>query len=89
MHWRRGQRRRRCCQHEYLNDAGVAIRSVWTHTFDAEGGVDIVIEVSVDPATPPLPRIGMRLLLSDKPEAVSWQTADRTRIILIAKCRPT
>ena len=59
-------------QHEYLNDAGVAIRSVWTHTFDAEGGVDIVIEVSVDPATPPLPRVGMRLLLSDKPEAVSW-----------------
>ena len=50
----------------------MAIRSVWTHTFDAEGGVDIVIEVSVDPATPPLPRIGMRLLLSDKPEAVSW-----------------
>ena len=28
-------------QHEYLNDAGVTIRSVWTHTFDAEGGVDI------------------------------------------------
>ena len=59
-------------QHEYLNDAGVAIRSVWSHTFDAEGGVDIAIEVSVDPEMPPLPRVGMRLLLSDKPEAVSW-----------------
>jgi beta-galactosidase len=59
-------------QHEYLNDAGVAIRSVWTHTFDAEGGVAIVIEVSVDPEIPPLPRVGMRLLLCDKPDAVSW-----------------
>ena len=59
-------------QHEYLNDAGVAIRSVWRHTFDAEGGVDIAIEVSVDPEMPPLPRAGMRLLLCDKPEAVYW-----------------
>ena len=59
-------------QHEYLNDAGVAIRSVWRHTFDAEGGVDIAIEVSVDPEVPPLPRVGMRLLLCDKPEAVYW-----------------
>ena len=59
-------------QHEYLNDAGVAIRSVWRHTFDAEGGVDIAIEVSVDPEMPPLPRVGMRLLLCDKPEAVYW-----------------
>ena len=60
-------------QHEYHNDVGVAIRSVWTHTFDTAGGVDITIEVSVDPEMPPLPRVGMRLLLSDKPEAVSWQ----------------
>ena len=60
-------------RHEYLNDTGVAIRSVWTHTFDTAGGVDITIEVSVDPEMPPLPRVGMRLLLSDKPEAVSWQ----------------
>ncbi len=59
-------------RHEYLNDAGVAIRSVWRHTFDAEGGVDIAIEVSVDPEMPPLPRVGMRLLLCDKPEAVYW-----------------
>ena len=59
-------------QHEYLNDTGVAIRSVWTHTFDTAGGVDIAIEVSVDPEMPPLPRVGMRLLLCDKPEAVSW-----------------
>ncbi|MBL6694481.1 MAG: beta-galactosidase [Luminiphilus sp.] len=59
-------------RHEYLNDAGVAIRSVWTHTFDTAGGVDITIEVSVDPEMPPLPRVGMRLLLCDKPEAVSW-----------------
>jgi len=58
--------------HEYLNDAGVALRSVWTHTFDAEGGLDIAIEVSVDPEIPPLPRIGMRLLLSEKPDVVSW-----------------
>ena len=40
-------------QHEYLNDAGVTIRSVWTHTFDAEGGVDIAVEVSVDARCPP------------------------------------
>ena len=59
-------------QHEYLNDKGVAIRSVWAHTFDAEGAVDIAIEVSVNPEMPPLPRVGMRLLLCDKPEAVSW-----------------
>ncbi|PDH36980.1 MAG: beta-galactosidase [Halieaceae bacterium MED-G26] len=59
-------------QHEYLNDAGVALRSVWTHTFDAEGGLEIEIEVSVDPEIPPLPRIGMRLLLSEKPGVVSW-----------------
>ncbi len=59
-------------QHEYLNDAGVAIRSVWTHTFDAEGSVDIAIEVSSAPEMPPLPRVGMRVLLSEKPQTVSW-----------------
>ena len=50
----------------------MASRAVWRHTFDAEGGVDIAIEVSVDPEMPPLPRVGMRLLLCDKPEAVYW-----------------
>lgn len=59
-------------QHEYTALGGVLIRSQWTHRFDADGAVNIDVEVSKEISDLPLPRVGARLLLTQKPPSVAW-----------------
>ena len=59
-------------QHEYTGAHGVLIRSQWTHRFDADGAARIDVDVSTEVPDLPLPRVGARLLLAQKPESVAW-----------------
>ena len=59
-------------KHEYRALGRVLIRSQWTHRFDADGAVNIDVDVSKEISDLPLPRVGARLLLTQKPQSVTW-----------------
>ncbi|MEM7077859.1 MAG: beta-galactosidase [Pseudomonadota bacterium] len=59
-------------RHQYLHENTLRVSSVWQHRFYEDGSVDIDVEVSIAEDTPPLPRVGARLLLRDKPEEITY-----------------
>ncbi|RPG27820.1 MAG: beta-galactosidase, partial [Gammaproteobacteria bacterium TMED92] len=46
--------------------------SGWQHQFSADGAMSVRVSVSVEPALPPLPRIGVQFKLAQDVEEVTW-----------------
>ncbi len=59
--------------HGYSNDGKVLITTCWKWHFSGDGEVTVAIDVKLDPALPPMPRIGAAMRLQSAPEQVMWQ----------------
>ena len=59
-------------EHAYYHDNKLCLTSVWQHQFSADGEMSVRVSVSVEPALPPLPRIGVQFKLAQDVEEVTW-----------------
>ena len=60
-------------RHGYFIEQREVITSLWTHRFDQHGRMQVDIDVRLDPALPPLPRIGASFKLVAVADNVSWR----------------
>lgn len=59
--------------HGYSSKGNLLITTCWTWHFVGNGEVRVNIDVKLDPALPPMPRIGAVMRLNTAPEQVMWQ----------------
>ena len=59
-------------RHGYFDNNRLMASSTWDYVFSVDGTVAITIGVEVSESTPPLPRVGAVLRLSQDPGQVSW-----------------
>ena len=56
----------------YNNQSGAVIESQWHYRIDAEGSIELDIEVTIDDQLPALPRIGIELALAEPNQPIDW-----------------
>ncbi len=59
-------------RHGYSHAGKRILEAIWTHHFLADGSMSVEIYVEVDPALPPLPRIGASLRTVEEIPTVTW-----------------
>jgi len=59
-------------RHGYYNAGERILEATWTHTFSADGSMSADVHVEVDPALPPIPRIGATFRSVDEIPEITW-----------------
>jgi len=58
--------------HDYSDKGVTRLTSTWDYHFADDGSIIIHVDVQVAEDVPPLPRVGLRMNLAEKPVGVSW-----------------
>ncbi|USD43208.1 beta-galactosidase [Vibrio sp. SCSIO 43135] len=59
-------------KHAYFSQDKLVLTSIWNYRFNNNGEASVSVQVDVDDAMPPMPRIGAMLQLVDCPDSVAW-----------------
>ena len=59
-------------RHGYYHAGESILETTWTHLFSADGSMSADVHVEIDPALPPLPRVGATLRTVDEIPEITW-----------------